>query len=218
MIRRCARVIAATTYLSACAALGQEVGASGSNRTDPIVEPQQPTNTKNPSLRPPTPPGNPLWRIPIDSLSDTRERPLFSASRRRPPPSPSPPEPAMTNAAASAPAKPERPSLTLQGTVTGKPRDIALVLDEVAKSSVSLRVGEAVQGWYLRSVNHNAVTLGKDDRIVIIALPAPSASPLRGADLTDLAPERPNQPNGRGNAAPHSKTGANWISRAHVLY
>ena len=217
MIRRYARVIAATTYLSACAALGQEVGANGSNRTDPIAEPQ-PTNTENPSLRRPPPPGNPLWRITIDSLSETRERPLFSASRRPPRPSPSPPAPPVTNALSSAPAKPERPPLTLQGTAIGKPRDIALVLDEVAKSSVSLRVGEAVQGWYLRSVDREAVTLGKGDRIVIVALPAPSASPLRGADLTDLAPERSDRPDWRDSVKPRSKTGANWISRAHALY
>jgi hypothetical protein len=217
MIRRCARVIAATTYLSACVAVGQDAGASGSNRTDPIAE-AQPTNTENPNLRRPPPPGNPLWRIPIASLSVTRERPLFSVSRRPPPPSPAAPAPPATNAVSSAPAKPERPPLTLQGTAIGKPRDIALVLDEVAKSSVSLRVGEAVQGWYLRSVDHHAVTLRKDDRIVIIALPAPSASSLRGADLTDLAPERSDQPNWRDNVRPRSKTGANWISRAHVLY
>jgi hypothetical protein len=217
MTRRCAWVIAATTYLSACVALVQDAGASGSNRTDSILEPQPP-NTENPSLRRAPPPGNPLWRIPIDSLSATRERPLFSVSRRPPPPPSAPPAPPATNAVSSAPTKPERPPLTLQGTAIGKPRDIALVLDEVAKSSVNLRVGEAVQGWYLRSVDHNAVTLGKDDRIVIIALPAPSASPLKGADLTDLAPERPDQPNGRDNVGPRSKTGANWISRAHVLY
>jgi hypothetical protein len=217
MIRRCAWVIAATTYLSACVAHGQDAGASGSNRIDPIAEPQ-PTNAENPSLRQAPPPGNPLSRIPIDSLSVTRERPLFSVSRRPPPPSPALPVPPATNAVSSAPAKPERPPLTLQGTAIGKPRDIALVLDEVAKRSVSLRVGEAVQGWYLRSVDHDAVTLEKGDRIVIIALPAPSASPLSQADPADLALERSDQPSSRDDVSPRSKTGANWISRAHVLY
>jgi hypothetical protein len=214
MIRRCACVIAAITYFSACVALAQDaVGASGANRTAPIAEPQL-TNAENPSLRQPPPPGNPLWRIPIESLSVTRERPLFSASRRPPPP----PEAPTLNAASSPPAEPERPPLTLQGTAIGKPRDIALVLDEVAKSSVSLRVGEAVQGWYLRSVDHEAVTLEKGDRIVIIALPAPSASPLSQADLADLAPERSDQPNWRDDVRSRAKTGVNWISRAHVLY
>src|SRR5258708_33146709 len=30
--------------------------------------------------------GNPLWAVPLDALSMTRERPLFSPSRRPPPP------------------------------------------------------------------------------------------------------------------------------------
>jgi hypothetical protein len=216
IIRRCACVIAATTYLPACVALGQGAGASGSNRTDSIAKPELP-DAENPSLRQPSPPGNPLWLIPIDSLSVTRERPLFSASRRAPPPPPAPPVPA-TNAASSAPTKPEQPPLTLQGTAIGQPRDIALVLDEVAKSSVTLRVGQAVQGWYLRSVAHETVTLEKGDRMVIIALPAPSASPLSQADLADLAPERSDQVGRRDDVRPHAKTGASWISRTHALY
>ena len=216
MIRRCAFVIAAVTYFSACVALAQDaVGASRVNRTAPIAEPQL-TNAENQSLRQPPPPGNPLWRIPLDSLSVARERPLFSASRRPPQPPPAPPVPA-TNAASSAPAKAERPPLTLQGTAISKPRDIALVLDEVAKSSVS-RVGEAVQGWYLRSVDDEAATLEKGNRIVVIALPAPSASLLSQGNLAELAPDRSDQTNWRDVGGPHAKTGANWISRAHVLY
>jgi hypothetical protein len=215
MIRRCACVVAAMTYFSVCVALGQDaVGANDSNRTAPIAEPHL-TNTQNPNLRQPSA-GNPLWRIPIDSLSVTRERPLFSASRRPPPPAPS--EPPASNTASPPPAEPERPPLALQGTAIGRKRDIALVLDEVAKSSVSLRVGEVVQGWYLRSVDRQAVTLEKGDRIVVIALPAPSASPLSQADLADLAPGQSDQPNRRDYGRPRAKTGANWISRAHVLY
>jgi hypothetical protein len=218
MIRRCACVIAAMTYFSAWVALAEDaVGANGSNPTAAIAEPQ-PTNAENPSLRQPPPTGNPLWRIPIDSLSVTRERPLFSVSRRPPPPSPAPPVPPATNGVSSAPAKPERPRLTLQGTAIGKPRDIALVLDEVVKRSVSLQVGEAVQGWYLRSVDHEAVTLENGDRIMIIALPAPGASPLSDGDLADLAPDRSDQPNRRDRGGPHAKTGVNWISRAHPVY
>ena len=84
MIRRCACVIAAVTYFSACVALAQDaVGASRVNWTAPIAEPQL-TNAENPSLRQPPPPGNPLWRIPLNSLSVTRERPLFRRRVARP--------------------------------------------------------------------------------------------------------------------------------------
>jgi len=214
MIRRCASVVAAVAYVSACVAVGQvSAGASGSDQTGPIAKPQ-PNHAENPSLRQPQRPGNPLWRIPIDSLSATRERPLFSASRRPPPP-PVPPVPEPNAASSSPPAEPERPPLTLEGTAIGKPRDIALVLDEVAKSSVSLHVGEAAQGWYLRSVDHRTVKLEKDSRTVVISLPAPGALPSSETALASDPPDRPNQ---RDDSRLRAKTGADWISKAHVLY
>ncbi len=211
MIRRCACVIAAMTYLSACVALGQDLaGASGSDETGSIAEPRR-TPAENPDLRQP-PPGNPLSRIPINSLSVTRERPLFSASRRPPPP---PEAPAAPNAKPSPPAEPERPPLTLQGTAIGKPRDIALVFDEAAKVSVRLHVGEAAEGWYLRSVDRRTVALEKDSRIVVLSLPAPGAAP---SSPPALASGQSDQPNMRDDGRPHAKTGGNWIFIAHALY
>ena len=62
--------------------------------------------------------GNPLWGIPLKSLSATRERPIFLPSRR-------PPAPAVAAAPAQPPkpppppAEPERPALRLLGIVTG---------------------------------------------------------------------------------------------------
>ena len=85
MIRRCACVIAAMAHFSACVALGQDAaGASGSDETGPTAEPQL-TAAENPGPRQPPPLGNPMSRIPINALSVTRERPLFSVSRRPPP-------------------------------------------------------------------------------------------------------------------------------------
>jgi general secretion pathway protein N len=195
MIRRRACVIAAMTYFSARVALGQDAaGASGSDETGPTPEPQL-TTAENPGLRQPPPQGNPLSRIPINSLSATRERPLFSASRRPPLPVPAP---LASIAKSSPPAELERPPLTLQGTGIGKPRDIALVLDETAKGSVKLHVGEAAEGWYLRSVDHRTVTLEKDSRIVVLSLPAPGAAPPSpsafASDRSDQFCVRPIRP------------------------
>jgi hypothetical protein len=211
MIRRCACVIAAMTYLSACVALGQDAaGAGGSDETGPTAEPQL-TTAENPDLRQP-PPGNPLSRIPLNSLSVTRERPLFSASRRPPPPPPAPP---ASIAKSSPPAELEPPPLTLQGTAIGKPRDIAVVFDQAAKGSVKLHVSEAAEGWYLRSVDHRTVTLEKHSRIVALSLPAPGAAP---ASPSPLASDRSDQPNMRDDGRPRTKTGANWITIAHASY
>jgi hypothetical protein len=211
MIKRCACAIAAMTYFSACVALGQDsAGATGSDGTGEIAGPQ-PTAPENPSLKQPPQPGNPLWRIPMSSLSATRERPLFSATRR-PPAAPAPPAP---NAAPSPPAEPERPPLTLQGTAIGKPRDIVLVFDETTKGSVRLHVGEAAEGWYLRSVDRRTATIEKDSRIVVLSLPAPGATP---PNPPALASDRYDQPNVPDDGRPRGKTGGNWIAIAHALY
>jgi hypothetical protein len=212
MFRRCACAIAAMTYFSACVALGQDsAGASGSEGTAEIAGPQ-PTADENRNQRHPPPQGNPLWRIPLSSLSATRERPLFSASRRPPPPPVAPP---ATNAAPSPPAELERPPLTLQGTAIGKPRDIALLLDETAKGYVRLHVGDAAEGWRLRSVDRRSATIERDSRMVVLSLPAPGATP---PNPPALASDRSDQPGPRDDGRPRGKTGGNWIAIAHALY
>jgi hypothetical protein len=207
MIRRRACVIAAIAYFSACVAFGQDAG--GSYETGETAEPQL-TTPEKPGLGQPPLEGNSLSRIPLSSLSATRERPLFSASRRPPPPSPASP---ASIAKSSPPAEPERPPLTLQGTAIGKPRDIALVLDEATKGSVRLRVGEAAEGWRLRSVDRRAATFEKDSRTVVLSFPAPAAAPI---SPTGLASDRSDQPSRRYDGGPRAKTG--WISIAHVVY
>jgi general secretion pathway protein N len=215
MVRRCAFMIAASASFSAYVALAQDAAAaSGSDETGPIAEPQL-TPVENPGLRQPPREGNPLWRIPIQSLFVTRERPLFSASRRPPTPPQAPPSPSRNAEAPPPLAELERPPLTLQGTAIGKPRDIALVLDEATNGSVRLHVGEAAEGWYLRSVDQRTMTIEKDSRIVVISLPAPGAAPPSPiANVTDGS----DQPGGREDGRPRPKTGANWISIAHALY
>jgi hypothetical protein len=210
MIKRRACVIATITYFAARVALGQdEAGAGGSHETGETAEPEL-TTPEKPGLGQPPLEGNPLSRIPLNSLSATRERPLFSASRRPPAP---PPAPSASIAKSSPPAEPERPPLTLQGTAIGKPRDIALVLDEATKGSVRLHVGEAAEGWRLRSVDRRAVTIEKDSRIVVLSLPAPTAT---APSATGVATDQSDQPSRRYDGRPLVKTG--WISIAHVVY
>jgi hypothetical protein len=68
----------------------------------------------------PSPPaGNPLWAIPVSKLSATRDRPLFSPSRRPRTPTVAA-APAPLPAAVANPAPPEAPSLTLVGTIIGE--------------------------------------------------------------------------------------------------
>src|SRR3984893_12154621 len=148
MIRLCACVIVAIGAFSVNEAIGQATGATlrekAADQPSPNTE-QLPAAPTDAGARQPPRGGNPLWGIPISALDATRERPIFSASRR-------PPMllvVAQRVAAALPPPKPagpEQPLLTLVGTAIGAPINVAVVLDRTTKTLVRLRVGEAVSG------------------------------------------------------------------------
>ena len=85
MIRLCTYVIVAMGAFSASEAISQAAGATlrekYAGQTSPIAE-QLPAAHKDAGAQQPPPGGNPLWGIPISALDATRERPIFSASRR----------------------------------------------------------------------------------------------------------------------------------------
>ena len=117
--------------------------------------------------------GNPLWAVPLNSLSATRERPIFSSSRR--PPAPVVPARPVARAAPPPPPppkQPERPQLALVGTVASAAEGIAIFVDQTNQTIVRLRTGEGHAGWVLRSVGGREVTLQSDNDTAILALPA----------------------------------------------
>ncbi len=128
------------------------------------------------SSKPAAPPAvsaNPLWAVPLSSLTATRERPLFSPSRR-------PPAPAVASAPALAPVRPpppppvpQHPNLTLVGTVAGSSESIAVFLDSATHAAVRLRTGEGHNGWVLESVGGRTATLRKNETSETLELPRP---------------------------------------------
>jgi hypothetical protein len=120
-----------------------------------------------------TPSANPLWAIPLANLSNTRERPIFSASRRPPPPA------VASAAAAKAPPPPpkptraERPQLSLVGTISSGDQSFGIFVDQTTRAALRLKVGEDYQGWRLRSVQGREVTLERDQQTTILSLPQP---------------------------------------------
>jgi len=113
--------------------------------------------------------GNLLWAIPLASLTATRERPIFSASRR---------PPAVVELA-SAPSKPvpdqpRRPSLSLVGAIAGEAESIAIFLDEPTRRIVRLKMGESYAGWTLRAVTNREATLQRGRENAIFAFPTPA--------------------------------------------
>jgi len=116
--------------------------------------------------------GNALWALPLEQLSITRERPLFSPSRRPPPPPPTYVAPVAVPQPLKPP-EPQRPAVSLIGTVTGTNIDVAVILETKTQNVVRLRVGEDHQGWVLRRVKAREVTMVKDlEQILMIEAPA----------------------------------------------
>jgi general secretion pathway protein N len=161
-----------------------------SARPAPVITVRPPQDTQ-----PPAPEralsANPLWEIPLSSLSTTRERPIFSPLRRPPPPvvaaapppqAPSPPKPPRV----------EQPQLSLVGTVGGEEESFGIFVDQATKAALRLRVGEDYQGWKLRAVQGREVTLERDQQTTILSLPQPGAGALGAARgrLENLAAQK----------------------------
>src|ERR1700739_4453914 len=96
-----------TWALAATTPAGLEVPESALNPAG--LDPERPAVPITQSA----PTGNPLWGIPLRVLTATRERPLFSPSRRPPaPPAVAAPAPPPRPVAAAKPPEPDHPLLT----------------------------------------------------------------------------------------------------------
>jgi hypothetical protein len=120
------------------------------------------------------PSGNPLWAIPLATLSTTHERPIFSPSRRPPPPAVVPVPEVKAPPPPESPTA-ERPQLSLVGTIASSDQSFGIFLDQATKSPLRLKVGEDFQGWKLRSVLGREATLERDRQTTILRLPQPDA-------------------------------------------
>jgi hypothetical protein len=126
------------------------------------------------SPRDQAPGGNPLWAIPLSELSATRERPIFSPSRRPPPPAVAA-APYVLAQAVSKPVEPDRPRLSLVGTIASARESFGIFLDQTTNKIVRLKMGEGHQGWILRHVRGREVMLQKNQATALLVLPAVTA-------------------------------------------
>jgi general secretion pathway protein N len=116
---------------------------------------------------------NPLWAIPLTTLSTTRERPIFSASRRPPPPAVPQVTVAKAPPAAPKPPRVERPQLSLVGTIAGSDQSFGIFVDQATKAVLRLKIGEDYQGWRLSAVQGRETTLVRDQQTIMLSLPQP---------------------------------------------
>jgi hypothetical protein len=91
------------------------------------------------------------------------------------------------------PKEPERPSITLLGTILGTSESIGVFLNPAKRDIVRLRLGEHHEGWALRSVKTREVTLVKDRERVVLELPPPGDQ-AAAADFAPPEPTRQSQP------------------------
>jgi hypothetical protein len=158
--------------------------ADTASASSPWNAPTAPVVVERPDQPPPAPErarsANPLWAIPLATLSSTRERPILSSSRRPPPPAvaastvakPPPPPP--------KPPRIERPQLSLVGTIVADDdQSFGIFVDQTTKAALRLKIGEDHLGWKLRSVQGREVTFERDQQTTILSLPQPSDDPAR---------------------------------------
>jgi general secretion pathway protein N len=188
MMRLYAHVAVASCFIvgasGAMAAISVPDATSNSEIADPGSA-ASPDRIKTPVATPKSeraPSGNPLWAIPLRQLSSTRERPLFSPSRRPPPPAVAAPVAPVAVRPPPKPAEPERPRLSLVGTIAGGIEGIGVFVDQDTKKSIRLKIGEAHGGWALRAIKGREAILKKDRATAVLGLPPPGgkeAGPLQ---------------------------------------
>lgn len=170
-------------------------------------EADQPSMAGAPVPVPATAPGNPLWGIPLRALSATRERPLFSPSRRPPAPviavAPAPVvrpvAPIVANPAPSGP-----PPLTLVGTVVGAQMRIAILFNLTTRQVTRVHEGEEESGWRVRLVSPRSAVVEKDSIAVTLDLPKPGEGPVVGEE-----PNAGGEPDAAETPSPDGGPGAN---------
>ena len=143
---------------------------SAGPEADPRTQAPAIARERKPSARP----VNPLWSIPLASLTATRDRPIFAPTRRPPtivqaapvksePPPPPPP----------TLSPPSRPLLTLLGAIASDTDSMAIFMDETTKAIVRMKVGESHSGWMLRSVAKRQATLEMARQVAVLVIPIP---------------------------------------------
>ena len=119
---------------------------------------------------------NPFRDLPLESLSATTERPLFSPTRRPPPAAAAPaqdPSPPPAQAPAPVASQPDGPPLTLIGTVLGAGHPVAVLFNKLTRSVSTAHEGDEALGWQITTVSARSATAEKDGVSVTLNLPRP---------------------------------------------
>jgi general secretion pathway protein N len=163
-----------------------DAAAAARPRPSPPAQDQRIAQTGQP------PSGNPLWGIPLKQLSATRDRPIFSPSRR-PPPEAIPVTAVAPSLPVQAPKQPERPQLSLIGTIVSGDDGFAIFVDQTTKAPLRIKLGAGYQGWMLRQIEARSVTLQKGEEVVMLSFPERTndRNTPAGAEFAKTLPDPP---------------------------
>jgi general secretion pathway protein N len=137
--------------------------------------------------------GNPVAQVPLARLSATRDRPLFSPSRR--PPFPRDP-PAMTRAEQQAAPLPliQPPSVILFGIVVGVQGARAFIAAGPADRIIGVRRGDDVDGWKVTAITQRRLVLSRADLSSAFTLFSPeNASRTARSEFAQRPPDPPRR-------------------------
>jgi hypothetical protein len=107
----------------------------------------------------------------LESLDATRARPLFSPSRRPPPPPAPIAAPILPPAPVPVAAPP--PDIQLVGVVFGGRTHTAIVEHPADPRPINVEVGDQIDGWTVTEIRPREIVLEHGPRTVTIGLPQP---------------------------------------------
>jgi hypothetical protein len=117
--------------------------------------------------------GNPPTPTSLDRLSATRDRPLFSPSRRPPPAVEVRSAPPPRAAAPQPPAAPQAPpNLTFFGTFESND-EVGAIVQVGNEKATTVRFGSYIEGWRVTEISRHRLALSLDDRTAVFSLFSP---------------------------------------------
>jgi general secretion pathway protein N len=132
---------------------------------------------------------SPLAARSLDALAETRDRPLFSPSRRGPAP---PPVVVMPPAPPAPPPSP--PSVTLFGVVMDAGEARAIVRAGSAGPVRRVRIGDDIDGWKVTQIEQRQLTVSRDGRAASFTMFNSGGNPaakMTGKQIEAAAPSTP---------------------------
>ena len=133
---------------------------------------------------------NPVAALSLDQLSVTRERPLFSPSRRSSPP----PVAAIIRPPPVQPPPPP-PTIELYGTIIDADQATAIIFFSANSQTQRVHIGDDVEGWKVEQIEERKLVLSQEERTAVFSMFADKPADNAPADASASAQNgKPGQP------------------------